>query len=263
MSKFSVRLPQATAKQCFVLGNGPSLKTSIEENSDFLCSSELVCVNNFASTFAYEQLKPQNYVILDPAYYIAQQEDARADIKDTIEALCKKTNWDVTIFVTQQARKAHYLNDLPKRNPHIKIIYFNYTIFRSFKTIQHWFYRHNLGMPQSENVLVTCIYLMLNRGFKEIYLFGADHSWHEQLQISDDNVMMRRDEHFYDTKPANYQPVIDFVKQRSVPIYYQFQSLAKAFYGYEVLRDYAQSLGATVYNASIKSYIDAFQRIKI
>ncbi len=43
----------------------------------------------------------------------------------------------------------------------------------------------------------------------------------------------------------------------------QFLALHKAFLGYEVLRDYAQSLGVQVFNASAKSYIDAFARVKL
>ncbi|MEG8947848.1 hypothetical protein [Rosettibacter firmus] len=42
-----------------------------------------------------------------------------------------------------------------------------------------------------------------------------------------------------------------------------FRKLHYAFKGYFILKDYADFLGAKIYNASSKSYIDAFERIFI
>jgi hypothetical protein len=43
----------------------------------------------------------------------------------------------------------------------------------------------------------------------------------------------------------------------------QMLSLHKAFYAYEVLADYANSQNVKVLNASVKSYIDSFEKIRL
>jgi hypothetical protein len=119
-------------------------------------------------------------------------------------------------------------------------------------------------MPQSQNILAASLYLAITRRFKEVYLFGADHSWHEEIRMSDTNELLMKQEHFYD-KPGDiaHIPVYDVVKKETSRMSAQFASLSKAFYSYEVLRDYAASLNVQVLNASAKSYVDAFKRIKI
>ena len=50
MSKFSLKLPKPTLKNACILGNGPSLKTTLKNNLDFIKTTDIYCVNNFASS---------------------------------------------------------------------------------------------------------------------------------------------------------------------------------------------------------------------
>ncbi len=90
---FMVKLPAPQRPICSILGNGPSLTESLREHSDFLKTTETVAVNNIASSSAYVVIQPQNYVLLDPAFfqYHAQHKGERDDIRKTLEAIITKT----------------------------------------------------------------------------------------------------------------------------------------------------------------------------
>ena len=263
LTRRPISLPLATQKHCSLLGNGPSLKQTLEEDLLFLEQTELVCVNNFAASPFFQQLKPQNYVIHDPAFYLYDGVTfKRPDIEDTLLKLRDKTDWKINLYVQQRAKKSTFLQNLPKVNPNIQLIYYNYTIFYGFEKIKHWFFKQNWAMQQAQNVLVVALYLALNRQFEQIFLFGADHSWHEQFKVGD-NGLEFKDVHFYDTKEVGFIPIYDVEKKETSSMSKQFASLSKAFAGYEVLKKYADYQKVSVLNASKKSYLDAFRRVKI
>lgn len=263
-SRFGSRLPAARQPVCSVLGNGPSLTDSLAHHLDFIRQTELVVVNNFAHTPYFHALKPQNYVLHDPGFFTFTEKTNRPDIRQTIDVLVADVDWPMTLFVPQRARNSYLITKLETHNPRIDVVYYNYTIVTGFRVFCHWLYRQNLGMIQSQNVLMAALFLMVNRRFPTIYLFGADQSWHEQIRVSETNEFQMQNLHFYDQgklpPPAQQPPVI---KNRDTSMAGQFLSLHKVFRGYEVLRDYADSLSVSVLNASSKSYIDAFERIRL
>ncbi|POY39114.1 hypothetical protein C3K47_01050 [Solitalea longa] len=264
-SRFNVQLPSKTNDRCSILGNGPSLQFSLENNLEFIQCTELICVNNFAHSPYFIKLTPKNYALLDPYFFLFDgNEYNREDVSQTMKAFAE-VNWDMYLFMPQHARKSNFLNQLIKSNTFLHPVYFNYTVTRGFEKIIHWLFKQNLGMPQCQNILAASICLSINRGFKEIYLFGADHSWHEQLQLTDQNDLTIKDLHFYDANP-NHMPthkLVDVKSKKKTTMSFQFAALSKAFLSYEILERYARQLGVKVFNASAKSYIDAFERIRL
>jgi hypothetical protein len=125
-SKFFLKLPEADQKSCVILGNGPSLKTSINNHETFLKSHSLFCVNSFAMSEAYTEFKPQQYVILDNSFW---ESDGKI-ILDTLEALNTKTRWPLKLYLPSMAAGSSKFNTLGKTNPNIQIHYYNYTVFR-------------------------------------------------------------------------------------------------------------------------------------
>jgi hypothetical protein len=257
-------LPKPQAKICSLLGNGPSLKETLNEDLHFLKQTELVAVNNFATSGYYETLQPTNYVIHDPAFYLYDGVNfKRADIEGTFKVISENTTWPINIYVQQRAKKSVYLKNLPIQNPNIRLVHYNYTIFEGISAVKHWFFEKGWAMPQAQNVLVVALYLGIRRKFEEIYLFGADHSWHEQYRLNDDNVLELKHEHFYSKSDNKHIVVIDVNHNSTVTMSQQFASLAKAFRGYEILKEFAKYQKVRVLNASKKTYIDAFSRIRI
>jgi len=265
-SRSSTTLPKPSNKTVSILGNGPSLKWSLENQFEWIESTEVICVNNFASTEYYVRLKPQNYVLLDPAYFTYSEKNLdRGDIKKTFHSIFMTTNWPINVYVPQQAKKSNYFKAFAADNPNIKLIYFNYTIFEGFDFFKYFLFSKRISMPQSENVLVAALFLMISRNFEYIYIFGADHSWHEQIQIRDDNMLTLKDVHFYnpDVEKESERVLYNASEKQKVSISKQFRSFSKAFRGYDILAGYAKYKNVKVYNASEKSYVDAFDRIKL
>ncbi len=260
-SKSGKTIPKAPSSTCIVLGNGPSLKTSLESYPDFFTKHSLVCVNSFSITPEYTSLKPSYYVILDPGFWYGDSEV----VTNTIESLKTKTTWTLYLLVPHEAKKSQNFRELGKHNANIKISYFNYTVYKGFEGIGYWLYAKNLAMPQSQNVLVASLFLSINIGFKEIYLFGADHGWHENLFVTDENVLCFKDTHFYDGKEKiNYRPFYKGIHLKETFTMHEILiTFSKIFYGYEVINKYAQHCKAKIYNASEVSFVDAFERKKI
>ncbi|MBO0939403.1 hypothetical protein J2I47_22835 [Fibrella sp. HMF5335] len=269
-SRFSVDIPAPQRPVCAILGNGPSLRQSLENDLAFIREAELYCVNNFASSPEYALLQPMNYALLDPAFFLySEQNNDRKDVEKTIRCLVNMTTWPMNLFVPQSARGCYLVQQLTGKHPNgishqVKTVFYNYTVVRGYAWFRHFVFRKGWGMPQSQNILAASLYLAITRRFTDIYLFGADHSWHEEIRVSDANELLMKQEHFYD-KPgdATHIPIYDVVKKETSRMSAQFASLSKAFYSYEILRDYAQYMNVRVLNASAKSYVDAFTRIKI
>ncbi|QIP16400.1 hypothetical protein G8759_29030 [Spirosoma aureum] len=260
------RLPIRQLPVCSVLGNGPSLNESLADHFDFIQQTEVVCVNNFAHADIFLRLRPQDYVISDPNYFVfTEQTTDRDDIRRTLSIFLEHVNWPMSLYVPHFAKGSYLLGQIERGNPQIKVVYFNYTVVSGFRWLTYWLYSKGLGMPQAQTVIIAALTLMINRRFETIYLFGADTSWHEQIRLNDQNQLLIKQIHFYDKpKDVTHQPVYsDKYRQRTFSMASQFLSLHKVFRGYEVIRNYADHKGVTILNASAKSYIDAFERTQI
>ncbi len=263
ISRFSLSKFHKNRETASILGNGPSLNQSLEESGQFIKSTDIYCVNNFALSQVYTVVQPQNYVMLDPAYFLYSPANAaRKDVEQNIKAILEHTSWQMRLFVPSGFRDSFIVKEILKNKPNIRVCFFNYTIVRGFEWFRHWFFRNNLGMPQCQNILAACTYLAVLQGYKEIYLWGADHSWHEEIRISENNELEMRQLHFYDNQSQiKHEKVIDVRNNSRPKLHAQFLSLHKAFYAYEILQKFAISKGVKILNASKKSYIDAFDRI--
>ena len=259
-SRAGLTLPTRQSPVCAILGNGPSLNESLHDHPEFLKQTELVAVNGFSLSAVYATLKPQNYVLLDPAFFDYVPGGSRNDVGQMLDAILTQTTWQMNLYVPWRARNSWLVRQIRATNPQITPVFYNYVIVRGLRWLRHGLFRAGLGMPQCENVLAAALFLMLNQQFDTIYLFGADHSWHEQLRLADTNQLSVRQPHFYDTAPTAHQPVINPVTKQTARMASQFLSFYRAFHSYEILRQYADSQRVQVLNASTKSYIDAFEK---
>jgi hypothetical protein len=260
MSRFGLKFPNKAGKVASVLGNGPSLEQSLEEDIKFIKNTELYCVNNFAISEFFIALRPQNYVLLDPAYFsYSTENNGRMDVQNTIQLLITKVEWNMNLFIPVLARKSYLASEILRQNKNISIHYYNYTILRGFDFFRFFGFRTRLGMPQCQNILAASLYIAITRQHENIYIFGADHSWHEEMRLDESGELYCRQFHFYD-KPESVQREKN---ESSKKIHKLFQSLVKAFYSYEVLSEYSKNRQVKVWNASKKSYIDSFEKTKV
>lgn len=257
-------LPTSKYSTCIVLGNGPSLRNTLEESLPFLSQHELLCVNGFVFSDYFKILQPTNYMLFDPIFF-SEEGIKRDNIKGIYDSLVSIVDWSMNLLVPVQAKKSAFFNAFLLQNKHIKAVYFNYIVLEGFNWFKHWAFKNNLGMIQSQSVVVAGLFLSINRGYKTIYLVGADTSWHEELSINNENLLILKDTNFYNTSVSSQKdiPLLHPENKNKISMYTQFMSTAKVFKGYENIYHYARYKSVVIYNASVKSYIDAFDRIKI
>lgn len=243
-------------QKCAIIGNGPSLKYTLENEHDFLENTELFCVNLFATHKQYQILKPKNYILHDPVY----GDESHTEAQKAIKGIVDNTTWEINLFVPFQLKKSSYFVSEMSKNAYIHVKYYNYTIVEGFQKLSFWLFNKGLAMPQSQNVIIAALFMTIYLGYKEIFLFGADQSWHEIVSLDEHNKLTFEMPYFYEKKALD---ITKIKKGNGSYLAQLFLSTHKVFKGFEVLADYAISKGSKVYNASARSYIDVFEKIKI
>lgn len=255
---FNKKLSISQRASAVILANGPSLSKSIELHLALIKSKEIYCVNNMVQSEVFKSLKPENYLLLDPIFFDGQ--GALKGIADKTIQLIQDVDWPMNLFVPSVERKSNSV-EMFLQNPNLNIQYFNYSIFEGFSSINHFFYAKNWAMPRCQNVLGATIFTAILRKHEEVFLFGADHSWHEELKLNENNELIGRQLHFYDNSSK-----LDFIKikEHDVNSVHQiFASLSKAFLSYDRLQAFAKKQRVNILNASERSFIDAFEKVKL
>lgn len=260
-SSFHVKINKTAQKsKAFVLANGPSLKKMIEEHKERLDDGDLICVNSFPVTSLYEELKPKYTIISAPEFWIDNVDDIY--IKNRTElynALIQKTQWEMEFIVPSLAKKYPFWQDALKQNKHIKIVFYNVAPVEGWRWFRHLMFRLQLGMPRPHNILAPSIYFLLEKGYKEIYLWGADHSWLSEISVNEQNVALVCQKHFYNENSAipEKMRLAGVGARRLHEILHKFMH---TFASYFVLKEYADSKQAHIINNTPGSFIDAFDR---
>jgi hypothetical protein len=147
-------------------------------------------------------------------------------------------------------------------NINIKLAFYNSTPFDCYDFLNRFVYKNHLGMPKPQNVLIPCILMSINFGFKEINLLGVDHSWIQYLFTNDDNRVCLIDSHFYDKQKSPPVPMRtgygDYYKMHQI-----LTDFSLMFEGYHLIKRYADYMKVKIFNRTINSFIDAFDRKNI
>lgn len=260
-SKRPPRISPVADVPCYVLGNGPSMKTSLQKHRDRFLTGDVVCVNSFALSEEFVQLKPKHYVIIDPGLWF----DGNVLAHQTFDAMAQLCDWIMHLYVPHSAKGSRPLQQLMERNTAVQVCFINYVVFKGWQNIAHTLYDWRRAMPQSQNVMVAALFWAVNVGYRRIELYGVDHNWHTQLEVDDNNVVCTRHEHFY-SKEGQVK-LVPFYKLASTKETFRmdeiFHAWAKVFAGYRAIRQYAERKGCHIINASEISFVDAFERKKL
>ena len=265
---FGIKLSKNT-HECVVLANGPSLKKVFNDKKtyEFIKNKKKFCVNGFCFSEEFFKLSPDYICFMDPVYFSKNLSDKMKKlIQDTYDRL-SLIDWEVKIFLPTYAKEWNFILDLPEKNKCIAIIYINISKSKYKKkhteTLRFLDYRVNNAVPGMQTVALCPIYLAINIGFPEIYLFGFDQSWHESITIREDNVLCMLDKHFYDTKEQKrLVPCYKDGSQTSTfTIAEEFYNYAKVFSAHFELNKYSEFMNVKIYNCGgSASYIDAYER---
>ena len=233
-----------------ILANGPSLKLMLDEHLDFLINNDCLVVNFFGINPIFMQLKPKYYVLLDPGFFGGEiPKELKDRVPVLMDALTNKVDWKMTLFIPGTERVQKIVSK-KINNPNINIVPFNSTRVIGFKFFRNWAYKHNLGIPSSINVLLPSIQLMLNKGYQNVFLYGAEFSWTKTYSVNPENGDIYTDDvHFYDNTR---------IPLKKGQFKFDLSCLVEALDATDIYADYAEYIGARVINRTPGSFIDAF-----
>ncbi|EKO3877200.1 hypothetical protein P0F19_002412 [Vibrio metschnikovii] len=243
-----------------VLGNGPSLKKDLEKIAIMAEQHDFVCVNNFCSSPYYETFKPNKYVFLDGYFF---SENAHPDWvkqrEETFKIINERTTWKMQIFLPMWADKTILERIIV--NPNVEII--KIKVFgNNHKTIQQAkrIYATGFFGPQQCNVLIYAVYLSVWAKHKKVKIFGADLSFHNDVQVNQENNHLEiRFRHFnkedhVERLMKNPEKVEPFTMAEIM------QTTADTFRAHEILNAFANYKNIEIINVSYFSMIDTYKR---
>lgn len=244
----------SATNQLIILGNGPSLRTNLDNDLDLLRSADTLAVNFAANTPEFSDIQPTYYLLADPHFFDKAGEDP--NVGRLIENLNSIT-FPMTLFVPAGARKA----DSYFHNHNLTVKHFSFTAVEGYTWFENAMMNSHRGMPRPRNVLIPSIMVGIWLGYKEIYLLGADHSWLKTLSVNDRNEVVSIQPHFYKEDSREQQRVNEVYVNRQ--LHEVLESMMIAFKSYHRIREYADRCGTQIFNSTPGSMIDAFERASL
>ncbi len=259
-SKYNIRLPKTKDQHLIILGNGPSMKDVISKHADQLKSKNTWAVNYFGSSDLFEQVQPNYYLIVGPEFWREGVRDKNIELRKILfDNFISKTSWPMQIYLPAEAFKSTFLKQYLDKNEHLTFHPFNTTPVEGFKWFTHLFYRCNFGMPRPHNVIIPSLMIALNLGFKNIFLTGVEHSWLPTISVNNHNEVLFINKHFYDPSELKKKKMY-LLGKRTRKLHEVLHKFMHTFSGYFTIREYAESVDATILNTTPDSFIDAFDR---
>lgn len=235
----------------YIMGNGPSLRTNLDNNLELLERSDTLAVNFAANTPEFRIVRPKYYVLADPHFFRNISDKNVAALLESLKAV----DWRMTLFVPAKSRRsvARMIG-----NPMVSVEGFNFLAAEGWTWLEQFMFRLRLGMPRPRNVLIPSIMIGIWLGYKKIYVLGADHSWLKTLDVDSDNRVVSVQPHFY--KEDSHEVERINRTYLDLKLHQVLESMTIAFASYHKINAYASRCGITIINATPGSFIDAFPR---
>lgn len=262
-------IKKANQEKICLLMNGPSLIKDIEDVD--LSKTDMLVVNHFSETEFFTQFKPALYVIQDSYFWNSNVDEKYIKKRNAAyDALNKKTTWKLKLYFPSFVDLDFVKSKITNTNIEILTYYAGYLINNQpyFKSIVKdsrflfFLWRCGHAAPPPENVIVAATYLPFLLGYKEAFLFGANMSFFNGLEVNQEtNEVGIWHEHFYDKEFAVHYKDKQCLNKTTMA--HELEKWGKVFKTFEVLDNFYSKNDFKVYNAGNISYIDAFERKKL
>ena len=249
----SLSSEEGKGKELVIMGNGPSLRKTIDENFDWLVSHDLMAVNFAALSPEFHRLRPRYYILADGHFFNSLDKDP--NVRNLWNCL-GNVSWNFTLLIPSKFK--HLAKPLMMHTNRITLRYFNLTPVEGFKWLSHFFYSAGLGMPRPRNVLIPAIMEGIRLGYSKIFICGADHSWIKTLDVDNENFVVSIQPHFYEDNEEEHKRVRETYK--GLRLHDVLGSMVVAFRSYWHIADYAKKKNIEIINATPGSMIDAFKK---
>ena len=234
-------------ERLIIMGNGPSLRQTMADNMDILKTNKTLAVNFAANSPEFFEIKPAYYVLADPHFFKNTDNEAVKRLYENIS----KADWNMTLFVPFGVK-------VPEVGDYITVERFNMVGIDGCNWIQNIAFDNARAMPRPRNVLIASIMIAIFKGYKDIYIVGADHSWLQTISVNDNNEVVSVQPHFYKEDKKEIKRVNN--EYSSYPLHQIIYSFYIAFRAYHQISRYAEKRNIKIYNSTPGSFIDAFER---
>jgi hypothetical protein len=134
----------------------------------------------------------------------------------------------------------------------------------SCKLLRNFLFKKRLGNGNYGTVVLNGEYIGLNLGYKELYLYGVDHNFFDNLCVNEKNQLCNIKTHFYNNekvlKPISHHY---FNKETFYTVYEYLKEITSIFQGHEIMQEYAEYCQAKIFNCTKNSLIDAYEKCDI
>lgn len=239
-------------ERCFILGNGPSLKT---EDLSVLENEYVFSVNQFSRNPYLEKVKPQYHFWADANFFnIDPKNSGDMELIEVMKNINTKDNKPRCFFPLQQ-------KDFVKKfklDEELKINYF-YSSIRMYEG-----YKKDIDYtsttPAFSTVVQWCISMAVYMGFSEIYILGCDNT---SLMVNFKTVLDSNDDddYAYEISENEKQRMKKMLFSQSLEDY--IYSCLGTFREYRYLNQYCEKKGIKFVNLSSQTVLDCVQRDRL
>jgi len=260
-TKFRLRVSKSLlrGRSVAIVANGPTLRSDLERMQRSVKVDEYICVNHLADTDLFTQLRPKMYVFSDPYFY---SKDASNELvaarMATFENINSKCDWPMIIVMPNGSSVESFAEKF-ERNPHLQVCWFNGTGFpANYNALLGKLWDFGLCDPPG-NVLVQSLYLCGFMRTNEVFLLGANWSFHTNIEVDQrTNEFYKVRNHVYGTRKE-----LSFTCHRKIEranLEHEFRSLYVGFKELRASWDYLSARKVKVVNFTENSFIDVFPR---
>lgn len=255
---FRNRIVKSKVDKMIVLANGPSLKDELPELAGLDNSNiDFVVLNYFGNDAAFFKIKPKHYCFADPMFFRKTHRSVKA--LELLKALDDNVNWAMNIYIPSNLHN-NFLKFSSLTNKNINIIKVNTTQYKGRnKLIKHFLFKNGLSTPNISTVANLAIYVALNKGPKEIDVYGIDHTFFDGLCVNDENQVCTIEKHFYNNS-TNLKPIRRNDNDKVFKMSEYVTMIGDMFKSHDALSGYAKYLDIKLINKTKESLVDSYSR---
>ena len=230
-------LDKHKGKRCFIVCNGPSLKT---QNIRILKKELVFTVSNGFLHPDFEYINPKYHCIPQISYDVMPKLEAAKWLNSIDRHI-----GNAEIFLDHQEFSLIKKNKLfLKRQVHFMCLGKNN--FSSSKKIPDI----DGLIPRVQTVPIMALMIAMYMGFKEIYLLGVDHDWFVKKEYS----------YFYGKGVTRLDPKSLKDGENLSLLLDELPIVTKVFYQYRCINKIAKANGVKIFNATNGGMLDEFER---
>lgn len=238
----------AVSNTCIVLGNGPSA-SSFFETLDYNNHEPLFVVNFFCLSDLFYKTRPKYYTMIDPNFFDISKIDSD-NMKGLFDAF-SKVDWDMVVFIPNHRKKSKVITQLQLVNNRIKYIPINTTPVDGPSWFRHYFYKKQLGVPICYNVVNAALCFTIGMGYKNIELYGVEHSWLKNITHDKDGFLCTVDTHVYGK---------EYVRIPRGFLEIGLMNFSECLKTYRYIKEFSDTIGVHILNKTPNSFIDIFDK---